>query len=195
MLKDRCLKLPKAKYLLGQCCLELSKWQEAESTLTQIDHSISAAATSSSTSSSEQTAPQKTKLYEDIMREYDIVMGPRVLHMLGQVYSKTERHNQAVDYFKRSLRANPFGWESFEALCDLGEFVEAAKYFTANSAQSAYAKLFPVDQTLLQNQVRLIIFYQSHNYKVFFDENNGENDQKTKHIYIKKYCISSSEKF
>lgn len=77
------------------------------------------------------------------MREYGVEMGPRVLHMLAQVYSKTERHSQAVEYFKRSLKANPFGWESFEALCALGERVDAAKYFTLSSAHTAFNKLFP----------------------------------------------------
>lgn len=166
MLKDRCLKLPKAKYLLSQCCLELSKWQEAESILTSFEGTVSASSCApqttpapSETQSSSQTTSQKIKLHEEILREYGVEMGPRVLHMLAQVYSKTERNNQAVEYFKRSLRANPFSWESFEALCALGERVDAAKYFTVVSANTAFNRICPSVNDSINNinQVDVVV--------------------------------------
>lgn len=107
-----------------------------------------------------------------MLREYGVEMGPRVLYMLAQIYSKTERHSQAVEYFKRSLRANPFSWESFEALCVLGERVDASKYFTVASANNAFNRIFPnVNESLANlNQVKY--------------ENENENHQSINLVFI-----------
>ena len=42
------------------------------------------------------------------------------LHLLGVICQRTNRPEQAIEYFKRSLRADPLSFDSFTALCDLG---------------------------------------------------------------------------
>ncbi len=49
LLKERHLRTPKAKYLLAKCCLDLSKYSEAESVLTSDFFSNSSSRTSNST--------------------------------------------------------------------------------------------------------------------------------------------------
>ncbi len=55
LLKERQLKMPKAKYLLAKCCLELNKYSEAESVLTS--EFLNGHLGSSSSSSSSKTMP------------------------------------------------------------------------------------------------------------------------------------------
>ena len=114
LLKERQLKLPKSKYLLGRCCLDLNKYAEAESTLT-CDCSLSFSSSSSSSSSSANhsassatlatsksvlaaaaaavsaSAPttsssSKPKLYDEIIKEYGVEYASNVLQMLATVY-------------------------------------------------------------------------------------------------------------
>ena len=109
LLKERQLRLPKSKYLLARCCLDLNKYAEAESTLTcdcsfassssgpapatataaavasgqppGVATSKGQAATTSTGSSS-----SKPKLYDEIVREYGAEYASNVLQMLATVY-------------------------------------------------------------------------------------------------------------
>ncbi len=45
---------------------------------------------------------------------------------------------QAVEFYKKSLRLNPYMWSSFEEVCNIGEKIDPNKYFTFNSALNAY---------------------------------------------------------
>jgi anaphase-promoting complex subunit 3 len=41
--------------------------------------------------------------------------------MLEEIYfRKSDRHEKASEYYRKSLKLNPFLWSSFEALCRLG---------------------------------------------------------------------------
>jgi len=113
LLKERHLRTPKAKYLLAKCCLDLSKYSEAESVLTSDFFSNSSSRTSNSTnltnSAQGQTNPNgqqqqqqqqhqqpqaspmplssKQKLYDEIIREYGSEYSSYVLQILANVYS------------------------------------------------------------------------------------------------------------
>lgn len=128
ILKERQLKLSKSRFLLAKCCLDLNKYGEAESVLTS--HLTLKPEPSSSGA--------KFKLYDEIVREYGNEYSPQVLQILAHVYSKTDRSMQAVEFYKKSLRLNPFMWSSFDSVCTMGEKIDPSKYFTFNSALNAY---------------------------------------------------------
>lgn len=128
ILKERQLKLAKSRYLLAKCCLDLNKYGEAESVLT-CNLTLKSDASSSGT---------KFKLYDEIVKEYGAEYSPHVLQILANVYSRTDRNSQALEFYKKSLRLNPFMWSSFDSVCTMGEKIDPAKYFTFNSALNAY---------------------------------------------------------
>lgn len=90
ILKERHLKLPKSKYLLGKCCFDLNKYGEAESVLTADLTLSSTSQTSSSTtnapSSSTSSSSTKHKLYDDVIKEYGAEYSSHVLQILANVY-------------------------------------------------------------------------------------------------------------
>jgi hypothetical protein len=92
---------------------------------------------------------------------------------------------QAVEFYKKSLKLNPFLWWSFESICNtgliynrirflflqflhlkffssnLGERVDPSKYFTLNSAISAYKSQI-IEPIINSNPNSLSIALQSH---------------------------------
>jgi tetratricopeptide (TPR) repeat protein len=94
--------------------------------------------TNATNSTSTSNVSGKVKLYEEIIREYGTEYASYVLQILATVYSKTDRISQAVEFYKKSLRQNPFMWSSFEHICNMGEKIDSGKYFTYNSALNAY---------------------------------------------------------
>lgn len=170
LLKERQLRMPKSKYLLAKCCLDLNKYSEAESVITSdflsaqigfVQSSSSKASTQStssaayslnfninqSTSNTNNLPPNsqvnqssssgKVKLYDEILKEYGTEYSSYVLQILATVYAKTDRIAQSVEFYKKSLRLNPFIWSSFESICNIGEKIDPNKYFTFNSALNA----------------------------------------------------------
>ena len=122
ILKGHQLALPKSRYLLAKCCIDLKKYGEAESTLTagiqasssSSSSSSSAAAaaaaaaplaglatgasssssrasgtgaTGSTAASATTSASGKTKLYDEIVKEYGTEYSPHVLNILATVYA------------------------------------------------------------------------------------------------------------
>ena len=49
------------------------------------------------------------------------------LQLLGLICARTERLTRAMEAFRRSLKLNPFLWQSFVALCDQGDKADPAK--------------------------------------------------------------------
>ncbi|CAM1323227.1 CDC27 (predicted) [Pycnogonum litorale] len=99
-LHNKDLKNAQCRFLLAKCCYDLSKMSEAESVLTGSN-----------------IVTNKTA--EDVGLEFSD-SGSFAVQLLGQICSRTERHNKASDAFNRSLKLNPFLWSSYKSLCDLG---------------------------------------------------------------------------
>src|SRR5687768_5208630 len=57
--------------------------------------------------------------------------------MLGQICAKTDRTQLAVDYLKGSLQLNPFLWNSYELLVELGADVEPSDVFSMSRPRSS----------------------------------------------------------
>jgi len=49
-----------------------------------------------------------------------IANGAAGLHLLGNICRHTNRRKRAIDYYRLSLKLDPFLWTSYEALCELG---------------------------------------------------------------------------
>ncbi len=104
ILKGRQLKLPKSKYLLGKCCLDLNKYGEAEFVLTNgclaVGNGLSTSTTTTTTTTTTTSSTNsktsitninisngKFKLYDEIIKEYGSEYAPHVLQILATVYA------------------------------------------------------------------------------------------------------------
>lgn len=213
LLKERHLKLPKSKYLLAKCCLDLNKYSEAESVLIS-DFIITLTSSHSSTQQQSaknndlnpttaayqlnfnstlstsnqastltnapsvaptQSTSSKQKLYDEILKEYGNEYACYVLQILATVYSNTDRISQSVEFYKKSLRLNPFIWSSFESICNLGEKIDPNKYFTFNSSLNAYK-----NQILDTNVLNILANQQQNQEAVLKNEKPQSPKEQTK---------------
>ncbi|XP_076039509.1 cell division cycle protein 27 [Oratosquilla oratoria] len=109
---------PQLKHLMAQCCYDLNKLEEAECVLTG-------------------GSVLRPKSVDDLAIEYgDIACF--ALQLLGRICARTERLQRAAEAFKRSLKLNPFLWNSFVALCDQGEKLDPNKVFRVDSLDNFY---------------------------------------------------------
>ena len=217
LLKERHLKLPKSKYLLAKCCLDLNKYSEAESVLisdflttfsssfnsqsstqqtsktSDLNHTTAAnqlnfnsnlqtsnnptttptAQTSLSTTTTTTSTSSKQKLYDEILKEYGNEYACYVLQILATVYSNTDRIAQSVEFYKKSLRLNPFIWSSFESICNLGEKIDPNKYFTFNSSLNAYK-----NQILDTNVLNILANQQQQSQETVLNKNEKPQSPK-----------------
>ena len=59
---------------------------------------------------------------------------PAILCLLGKLYRGYEDRKRAVSCFEEALKANPFMWDAFKALCDLGVNVRVPNIFRVNDS-------------------------------------------------------------
>lgn len=78
-------------------------------------------------------------LHPKTMEELSIEYGDLAcfaLQLLGLICARTERLARAAEAFKRSLKLNPFLWQSFVALCDQGDKCDPSKVFRLDGLDS-----------------------------------------------------------
>lgn len=97
----------KCRLLLGQCCFELAKYQEAEKAL--LGNEIKVDSINHTNSPKEQLV----KLYGN-----DFSAASAANHV-GLVFEKTSRFKEAAEFFRISLELFPYMWDSAEALARL----------------------------------------------------------------------------
>lgn len=102
------------KYLFGICAYDLGKYAEAEAVL--LDNL------------------GKNQI-DDIITEYGN-QAPFVLLLLGKIALKTERRNRAIEFWKKSLKLNPFLWSSYEYLCKIGDKPNPQNIFSLNGLEN-----------------------------------------------------------
>ncbi|ELR10852.1 tetratricopeptide repeat domain containing protein [Acanthamoeba castellanii str. Neff] len=61
-------------------------------------------------------------------------MGAAGFYLLGQVLRHQNQRGRAVKYLRRSLELQPYLWSAYEALCALGEDIDAAVFFAGGPA-------------------------------------------------------------
>lgn len=116
VLRARGTRTPQLRFLMARCCFDLCKLEEAETVLTggSVLHP--------------KTVDELTAEYGDL--------ACFALQLLGLICARTERLARAVEAFRRSLKLNPFLWQSFVALCDQGDKTEPTKVFRLDNLES-----------------------------------------------------------
>ncbi|KAL3673595.1 hypothetical protein V7S43_001297 [Phytophthora oleae] len=78
---------------------------------------------------------------DDLEAIENVPAGAAGLYLLGRVYRRGNRRQQAEVCFVKSLEIDPFMWSAYEQLCELGANLEASIFFGAanyfNSSGSA----------------------------------------------------------
>lgn len=121
ILSKKQFKSSECRLLLAKCCCDLKKYEEAEKTLLykwKVDKKSSAG---------------KTILTVDELITHFSESASFVSQLLGLICSKTERVARAIEYYKKSLKINPFLWSSFEKLIQLGVKPDSSKIFDINN--------------------------------------------------------------
>ncbi|XP_002739953.1 cell division cycle protein 27 homolog [Saccoglossus kowalevskii] len=113
LLQSKGCRTPQCKFLLARCCLDLEKLSEGETCLAG-------------------NVFNKSKSNDDIISEFADSAG-FVFSMLGDIFSHTERFSKGTEYYKKSLKCNPFLWSCYQSLCDLGEKPDPNKIFHVSS--------------------------------------------------------------
>lgn len=114
-------KSARCRLLLARCCVDLKKYSEAEEALlcsfVQYDSKLSSKCVVST---------------DELVDEFG-ESASFAAQLLATVCAKTERHAKAIDYYKKSLKLNPFLWSSFESLIALGVKIDPARTFDVSA--------------------------------------------------------------
>jgi len=121
ILTKKPFKSSECRLLLAKCCCDLKKYEEAEKTLMykwKVDKKLSSS--------------KSILTIEELIAHFN-ESASFVSQLLGLICSKTDRVPRAIDYYKKSLRINPFLWSSFEKLIQLGFKSDSSKIFDINN--------------------------------------------------------------
>ncbi|KAI1320373.1 anaphase-promoting complex subunit cdc27 [Mortierella claussenii] len=66
-----------------------------------------------------------------------------VLNLLGHTVRAQQRHKLAISYFKQALELNPFLWEAYECLCELGDLQDPNTLFTSFNQRTTSSQQRP----------------------------------------------------
>uniref|UniRef100_A0A0P4WHP1 Cell division cycle protein 27 homolog n=1 Tax=Scylla olivacea TaxID=85551 RepID=A0A0P4WHP1_SCYOL len=116
VLRARGTRTPQLRFLMARCCFDLCKLEEAETVLTG-------------------GSVLYPKTVDELTTEYGD-LACFALQLLGVICARTERLARAVEAFRRSLKLNPFLWQSFVALCDQGDKTDPTKVFRMDGLES-----------------------------------------------------------
>lgn len=110
LLREKSRRSPQCRFLQAKCAYQLKKYSEAECSLTingfgDIKNS-----------------------FEDIVKEFGEI-ACFVLQLIAQICVKTERNKIATMALRKALKLNPFMWQAFADLCQLGEYPDANSIF------------------------------------------------------------------
>lgn len=72
--------------------------------------------------------------------------------MLGKLYLGFSDNKKAVSYFEEALRLNPFMWDAFTYLCDMGANVRVQNIFKITPEMEAYLKVNLQTENLSSSQ-------------------------------------------
>jgi len=121
ILSKKQFKSSECRLLLAKCCCDLKKYEEAEKTLMY------------KWKTDKKSSSTKGALTVDELITHFNESASFVSQLLGLICSKTERITRAIEYYKKSLKINPFLWSSFEKLIQLGVKPDSSKIFDINN--------------------------------------------------------------
>ncbi|CAB9525760.1 cycle protein 27 homolog [Seminavis robusta] len=111
---------PKIQYLVAKCCLELGDYGRAEEALLNFARQEYRKSRGNSLPSVADNSPQAMDNWIVTTTPCPIPNGAAGLHMLGNICRASNRKNRAKQYYRMSLKLDPFLWSSYEYLCELG---------------------------------------------------------------------------
>ncbi|CAB9507608.1 cycle protein 27 homolog [Seminavis robusta] len=111
---------PKIQYLVAKCCLELGDYGRAEEALLNFSRQEYRKSRGNSLPSAADNSPEAMDTWIITTTPCPIPNGAAGLHMLGNICRASNRKNRAKQYYRMSLKLDPFLWSSFEYLCELG---------------------------------------------------------------------------
>lgn len=115
LLSNKGAKSPECRFLMAKCALELKQLNDAEYYLAQEDHI-------------------QTTTLDEVTKEFgDIACF--ALQLLAKICQKTERATFATDASRRSIKLNPFLFQTFVDLCDRGERPDPKQVFQINDTE------------------------------------------------------------
>ncbi|KAI1293595.1 Cell division cycle protein 27 -like protein [Halotydeus destructor] len=121
ILSKRALKSPRCRLLLARCCVDLKKYSEAEEALLRSFVQYKA------------KNPNKCLISsEELINEFG-ESAAFVAQLLGIISAKTERRDKAAEYYRVSLKLNPFLWSSYDSLVNMGAKPDASKTFDVSN--------------------------------------------------------------
>ena len=103
-------------YIFAQCCLVLEKHVEGTNALDR--------------SKGLWHTRNNWNKHTDTRRQH-LPDAPAVYCLMGKLYQAHKNTNQAIDCYAESLKLNPFMWDAFLGLCDLGVNVRIPNVFKA----------------------------------------------------------------
>ncbi|RWS13328.1 Cell division cycle protein 27-like protein [Dinothrombium tinctorium] len=128
ILADKAFKSSECRLLLARCCCDLKKFADAEEALIGNKSKLQQQSSNSSVTSAK--CPSLST--EELIAEFNEAAS-FAAQMLAFICSKTERYEKAIDYYKKSLKLNPFLWSSFESLVQLGSKPDSSKIFNLSN--------------------------------------------------------------
>ncbi|RPA78954.1 TPR-like protein [Ascobolus immersus RN42] len=113
----KCIRHLGCAYIFAQCCLELrnGKEQQGISVLEKCKSQWS-------------TQPQSWNKHTDTQRKMT-PDGAAVHTVVGRLYEALNQQKDAVEHYAAAVRANPFAWEAYERLCELGTALRVDNIF------------------------------------------------------------------
>ncbi|KAF9958471.1 anaphase-promoting complex subunit cdc27 [Mortierella alpina] len=128
---------PRSQFLFAQCCLELRRYVECNGALERLLELPSLPKCSAT-----DVLTNRSTCWND---EPDRAS---ILNLLGHAARAQKRHQLAIRYFKEALEINPFLWEGFENLCELGAPQDPEKMFAQFDVKTG--NILPKSIALLQ---------------------------------------------
>ncbi|KAG9236993.1 hypothetical protein BJ875DRAFT_396100 [Amylocarpus encephaloides] len=74
--------------------------------------------------------------------------------LLGKLYHSYDNKQRAVSCFEEALKLNPFMWDAFTSLCDMGTSVRVPNIFKMSPEMEALLRVNSQDQSDSQNQTK-----------------------------------------
>ncbi|XP_013106789.2 cell division cycle protein 27 homolog [Stomoxys calcitrans] len=110
LLREKSRRSPQCRFLQAKCAYQLKKYSEAECALTSNGFG------------------DMKNCFDDIVKDFGEI-ACFVLQLIAQICVKTERNKIATIALRKALKLNPFMWQAFADLCQLGENPDATSVF------------------------------------------------------------------
>lgn len=110
LLREKSRRSPQCRFLQAKCAYQLKKYSEAECSLTSNGFG------------------DMKNCFDDIVKDFGEI-ACFVLQLIAQICIKTERNKIATMALRKALKLNPFMWQAFADLCQLGEYPDANSIF------------------------------------------------------------------